>query len=205
MATGDGRTARRPLCTRTATTQLGRRSPRPPTMRHFAFVAALLTLCAGSVFAQTITTIDALGETVVEVITIDPNLGIPTTETLQTLTATTTTTPPPEVQQGPVGQPQPTLNNAAPTVYTYTTTNALGETTAVVDTFTPTFETTSTWAPPPAGTILNYSSWRNEVGTNTVAPPISGSSARWAVHSGWTGIAGSLAVGIAGGAWLALA
>ncbi|KAJ3004457.1 hypothetical protein NUW54_g4805 [Trametes sanguinea] len=96
-------------------------------MRLVAFVAALLALSARSVFAQTITTTDDLGETVIEVITIDPNLGLPTTEILQTLTTTTTpAAQDPDVQQGPVGQPQPTADNGAATVYTYTTTDALG-------------------------------------------------------------------------------
>ncbi|KAI0325097.1 hypothetical protein GY45DRAFT_1330810 [Cubamyces sp. BRFM 1775] len=175
-------------------------------MRPFAFVAALLTLCAGFVHAQEITTTDELGQTVVELITIDPNLGIPTTETLQTLTTTTTPAAAvPDPQQGPVGQPQPTVGDAGPTVYTYTTTDASGETVAVVDTFTPTFALTSTWVSAPAGTILDYSSWRKEVGTNTVAPPISGAVPRWSVQSGWLGITAGVCAGIAGGAWLALA
>ncbi|KAI9056803.1 hypothetical protein FKP32DRAFT_1598694 [Trametes sanguinea] len=173
---------------------------------RLAFVAALFALSACSVFAQTITTTDDLGETVIEVITIDPNLGLPTTEILQTLTTTTTpAAQDPDVQQGPVGQPQPTVDNGAATVYTYTTTDALGNPTAVVDTFTPTFLTTSTWLSAPAGTILDYSSWRSEVGTNTVAPSISGARVRWKVESGWLGIVASLFAGVAGGAWLALA
>ncbi|OSC98535.1 hypothetical protein PYCCODRAFT_1439236 [Trametes coccinea BRFM310] len=174
-------------------------------MRFFAFVVALLTLAAGSAHAQTVTTTDALGETVVEFITIDQNLGLPTTEILQTLTATTTTTTAPDGQQGPVGQPEPTTDDGSPTVYTYTTTDALGDLTAVVDTFTPTFLTTSTWLSAPAGTILDYTAWRSEVGTNTVAPSISAARVRWKVESGWLGIAASLLAGVAGGAWLALA
>ena len=80
-----------------------------------------------------------------------------------------------------------------------------GETVAVVDTFTPTFVPTSTWVSAPAGTILDYSSWRKEVGTNTVAPPISGAVPRWSVQSGWLRITAGVCAGLAGGAWLALA
>ncbi|KAL7279408.1 hypothetical protein ACG7TL_007250 [Trametes sanguinea] len=170
-------------------------------MRFFAFVVALLTFAAGSAHAQTVTTTDALGETVVEFITIDQNLGLPTTEILQTLTATTTTTTAPDGQQGPVGQPEPTTDDGSPTDQC----RPSGDLTAVVDTFTPTFLTTSTWLSAPAGTILDYTAWRSEVGTNTVAPSISAARVRWKVESGWLGIAASLLAGVAGGAWLALA
>ncbi|KAI0364310.1 hypothetical protein BV20DRAFT_974575 [Pilatotrama ljubarskyi] len=172
-------------------------------MRPFAFVAALLTLCAGSVRAQTITTTDELGQTVVEFITVDPLQAIPVTQTLQTLTTTTPAVP--AGQQGPVGAPPATTANAEPTIYTYTTTDAGGDTIQVVDTFTPTFTTTSTWLSAPPGTILDYSSWRSMVGTNTVAPAISGASARWSLEPRWAAIATSLCAGMMGGAWLAFA
>ncbi|KAI0759578.1 hypothetical protein BD413DRAFT_596287 [Trametes elegans] len=179
-------------------------------MRPSAFVAALCALCAVSVRAQTITTIDDLGQTVIEAITVDPLEGLPTTQTLQTLTTvpttTSTTTQAPAGQQGPVGQPAATTANAQATVYTYTTTNAAGETVDVEDTFTPTFSTTSTWASAPPGTILDYSAWQSMVGTNTVAATdISAASGRWSLQPRWMGVATSLCVGIAGGALLVLA
>ncbi|KAI0648830.1 hypothetical protein C8Q79DRAFT_947609 [Trametes meyenii] len=175
-------------------------------MRPFAFAAALLAFSLGSAWAQQVTTTDNLGQTVVELITVDPALGVPVTETLQTLTtAATTTTTQPQGQQGPVGQPAATSNNAGPTVYTYTTTDAAGDFTAIVDTFTPTFVTTSTWVSAPAGTIIPYSSWINEVGTNTVAASISAAPAKWSFQTKWMGIATGVFAGVAGGAWLVLA
>ncbi|KAI0636144.1 hypothetical protein C8Q77DRAFT_1101843 [Trametes polyzona] len=181
-------------------------------MRPFAFAATLLAFCARSARAQTLTTTDALGQTIVEAITIDPLQGLPTTQTLQTLApaATTTTTPTttttlPDGQQGPVGQPAPTTAAAGPTIYTYTTTDAGGDTIAVVDTFTPTFLTTSTWAGAPPGTVLDYSSWRSMVGTNTVAPETGAASPRWNLQRNWLGITTSVCAGVVGGAWLVLA
>ncbi|PIL32183.1 hypothetical protein GSI_05428 [Ganoderma sinense ZZ0214-1] len=184
-------------------------------MRLFVYVAAVLALSAVSVLSQTVTTVNPAGQTVVEVITVDPNLGLPTTQTLQTLTttATTQTTPPPppttttttqaQGNQGPVGQPQTAA--AGPTIYTYTTTDANGNTEAVVATFTPSFGPTtggSITAGP--GTILNYSSWRSSVGSNTVAV-VSAGIARWSVQPRWMSIGVALCAGMTGGAWLALA
>ncbi|KAI0833773.1 hypothetical protein BC628DRAFT_1345271 [Trametes gibbosa] len=170
-------------------------------MRPFAYVVSFLTLCVGSVSAQTTTVVDPLGQTVVEIITLDLQ-GLPTTQTLQTLTTTTTT--PLDGQQGPVGQPAPTVANAGPTIYTYTTTDAGGDTIAVVDTFTPTFVISTTWTGAPPGTIVPYNSWLSLVGTNTVAAEVNGAIARWALQHRWLGIAASLCAGVAGGAWLAL-
>ncbi|TBU41344.1 hypothetical protein BD309DRAFT_1082157 [Dichomitus squalens] len=176
-------------------------------MRPFAIVATVLAFCAVYVHTQTTTVIDDDGQTIVELITVDPDLGLPTTETLETLTAaatTTTTTPAQAAGPGPVGQPQ-TQQAAGPTIYTYTTTDAAGNTEAVVDTFTPSFGPTTggsiTAAP---GTIINYSSWRASVGSNTVAVVSAGTS-RWTVDKWWAGIGVALCAGITGGAWLALA
>ncbi|KAI1786760.1 hypothetical protein LXA43DRAFT_1032386 [Ganoderma leucocontextum] len=174
-------------------------------MRPFATVAAVLAFCAVSVRSQTVTTINPAGQTVVEVITVDPILGVPTTQTLQTLTAiaTTQTTTPQQGNQGPVGQPQTAAGG--PTIYTYTTTDANGQTEAVVATFTASFGPTtggSITASP--GTILNYSTWRSSVGSNTVAV-INAGIARWSVQSRWVSIGLALCAGMTGGAWLAFA
>ncbi|EIW57845.1 uncharacterized protein TRAVEDRAFT_72802 [Trametes versicolor FP-101664 SS1] len=182
-------------------------------MRPFSFVLSLLALSVGSAHAQSTTVVDALGQTVVEFITIDQALGLPTTQTLQTLTTTaaattavaTTATTAADGQQGPVGVPAATSDDAGPTVYTYTTTDAGGDTVAVVDTFTPTFVTTSTWVSAPAGTVLAFSSWQGLVGTNTVAPEVSAASPRWTLQHKWFGIASSVCAAVAGGAWLVLA
>lgn len=80
----------------------------------------------------------SLGQTVVEVITVDPQLGLPSTQILGTLTGpavvssstqpngvVTVSTATPDVQQGPVGQPA--ASTAGGLIdYTYTTTNADG-------------------------------------------------------------------------------
>ncbi|RPD54314.1 hypothetical protein L226DRAFT_280174 [Lentinus tigrinus ALCF2SS1-7] len=175
-------------------------------MRPFAFAAAVLALCALCANAQTVTTIDELGQTVVEVITVDPLQGLPTTETLQTLTttATTTTTTPDQGQVGPVGQPA--IPGTGLTEYTYTTTDAAGNTQAIVDTFTPTFAPTTggTFTAPP-GTILDYTSWKASVGSNTVAVITSSAFSRWSLHPRWLAVGTALCAAFTGGAWLALA
>ncbi|KAI0084115.1 hypothetical protein BDY19DRAFT_973898 [Irpex rosettiformis] len=100
---------------------------------YFLFLAAYA-------FAQTITATDANGNTVIEVVTINPQLGVPTTQTVQTLAAGTSiasptatpttaliaTTQAPEGQQGPVGAPAPINGPVSTYVYTYTTTDAAG-------------------------------------------------------------------------------
>ncbi|RDX44004.1 hypothetical protein OH76DRAFT_1409487 [Lentinus brumalis] len=175
-------------------------------MRPFAFVAAVLGLCALCVHAQQFTTIDELGQTVVEVTTLD-DLGLPTTQTLLTLTstATPTTTTPAAGQVGPVGQPA--TPGTGITEYTYTTTDAAGNTQAIVDTFTPSFAPTATAGTVTAqpGTILDYSSWKAAVGSNTVAVITSGAFTRWSLHPRWLAVASALCAGFTGGAWLALA
>ncbi|KAH9933657.1 uncharacterized protein BXZ73DRAFT_101040 [Epithele typhae] len=167
---------------------------------------AVLALAAALVAGQTVTTIDAFGQTVVEVITVDPQLGLPTTQTLQTLTTTTSTsTTTTEGQAGPVGVPQTGQAGATQTVYTYTTTNANGNTVALLGTFTPTYATTSYTGLPPPGTILDYSSWRESLGTNTVVRVSNGSLARAPISVSWAAITAALGAGVVGGAWLALA
>ncbi|KAH8093712.1 hypothetical protein BXZ70DRAFT_948921 [Cristinia sonorae] len=122
-----------------------------------------------SAFSQTLTTTDALGETIVQVVTLDP-AGLPTTQILQTLApgvATTQAATLPPVPQGPVGQPPVTTGPAPPTVYQYTTVDADGDTVVLHDTYTPTYAPS---VPPIAtgtGTILDYSQWLSAVGTNT--------------------------------------
>ena len=144
-------------------------------------------------------------------------------QTLTTTSTTPTTTTTQQGNQGPVSQPQTAA--AGQTVYTYTTTNAngalnnrsfssfladiftsVGETEGVVATFTPSFGPTATGGSVTAapGTILNYSSWRGSVGSNTVAV-ISAGTARWSVQPRWANIGVALCASLTGGAWLALA
>jgi len=129
-------------------------------------ICALL-LAAGYAQSQTITTTNALGQTVVEAITVDP-LGAPSTQTLLTIT----TTPTPDGQGGPVGQPGTT--NTGVTVYTYTTTDVNGGTIAVEATFSPTFPASST-PTLGSGSIWAYSDYTAMYGTGQgQLTPISG-------------------------------
>ncbi|KAL4251349.1 hypothetical protein ABKN59_005656 [Abortiporus biennis] len=177
-------------------------------MRQFSTFIFSLVLYALSIYAQTITTTDAQGNTIVEVVTLGA-AGVPVTQVIQTITptqATTTTpviitSPTPDVQQGPVGQPPVTTGPAAPTVYQYTTTDANGETIAVVDTFTPTFPTTvpktsfST-----TGSVLDLSQYLSIVGTPTA--PASSNAAVTLISNGLMSCAIAILTGMLGGAWL---
>ncbi|KAH9925522.1 uncharacterized protein B0H18DRAFT_1008810 [Fomitopsis serialis] len=107
-------------------------------MRSALLKAVFATVFALSAYAQTITTTNALGLTVVELITLNP-LGLATTETLSTLTgATTRTTTTPlttttptatttaATQNGGAVEDSPTGGAATQTVYQYSTTDAAG-------------------------------------------------------------------------------
>ncbi|KAI0762051.1 hypothetical protein BC629DRAFT_1544618 [Irpex lacteus] len=189
---------------------------------------------AVSALAQTVTTTDTAGNTVVEVVTTDPQLGLPTTQILETLepgvvtptpsltsptatpitptatsatlatTATTATTQAPDGQQGPVGAPAPIDGPASTYIYTYTTTDAAGDFTAIVDTYTPTVPTTAPFTPTGTGTILNFSAYLSMIGTNTVAPDFSASSRITVSRSLLVGT-GAIALGLAGGFGLVFA
>ncbi|KAF8638181.1 hypothetical protein AX17_002378 [Amanita inopinata Kibby_2008] len=118
----------------------------------------------------------------VEVVTTDPVLGVPTTNVLTTLmtkattantpttmttTPATTTIPPPDNQQGPVGQPAATtVTPGGPTPFTYTTI-INGETVVSTDVFTPTNPATTPVVPSISGTVWDLSSWLHEYGPTT--------------------------------------
>ncbi|KAK7678551.1 hypothetical protein QCA50_018423 [Cerrena zonata] len=178
----------------------------------------VLALRAWMVLGQTQTVVDDLGQTVVEVVTTNA-LGLFTTQTLQTLlttaltTATTTTplttaatTTTPDGQQGPVGQPATTPQEAGPTQYVYTTTDALGNTIQQTDTYTPTYNTIHTGPPTSIqGTILGYSQWLSMIGTSTATARNGAAPLHWDANSKL--LLGSLLAtlsGILGGAWMVL-
>ncbi|KAJ7116313.1 hypothetical protein C8R44DRAFT_792145 [Mycena epipterygia] len=120
------------------------------------------TVVPGVAVTQTVTTTDAAGETVVEVITGDGQ-GNTATQTIQTIT-------PVAQPVGPVGQPGPTDGTAgAPTPYTYTTTDAAGDTIPVVATFTPSFATTVMPSLTFKATVLDYSVYTASYVTAQVA------------------------------------
>lgn len=106
------------------------RRPSPPLMREFLPETAQRSL--------ELNNFCSLGQTIVEVVTIDQQLGLPSTEILGTLTGpavvssstqangvVTVSTATPDVQQGPVGQPAASTAGG-PIAYTYTTTDAAG-------------------------------------------------------------------------------
>jgi hypothetical protein len=156
-------------------------------------IAVLLFSLSTYVFGQQLTTVNAAGATIVEQVTTNA-FGQPVTQTLQTLgqgTSTTVTSTSPTTsptttgttptttntrttttpnQQGPVvGQPGTTpVTPGGPTPYTYTTTDANGDYVTVLATFTPSF-TTIPVSPTGTGTILQYSEWLSQIGTNTGA------------------------------------
>ncbi|KAG2146070.1 uncharacterized protein EDB93DRAFT_1149480 [Suillus bovinus] len=180
-------------------------------------ILAIIALWASWVHAQTLTTTNIAGATVVEVVTTNPVNGLATTQTLRqtittnTLSTTTSTTTPGTLQtiattsttpnQGPVGQPGTTvLTPGGPTPYTYTTTNAAGSTVAVLATFTPTGPATVLPTPSTTGTILNYSSYLASVGTSAAATS-SATRRVFSVSSGWYGLVASTMLGIGGGAY----
>ncbi|KAL9714279.1 hypothetical protein Ac2012v2_002592 [Leucoagaricus gongylophorus] len=143
--------------------------------------------------AQTLTTTDVAGVSVVVVVSTDPaGINPPVFQTIQTLvpgvagdvltttsastststsptsTLTTSTTTPPvaaaPIAQGPVAQPAPTPQGAGGvTPYTYTTV-INGVTTAVADNFTPTNPATTPYTPTRTGTIWNYSQYMSIFG-----------------------------------------
>lgn len=85
----------------------------------------------------------------------------PTTSTAAAAVATTQV-------QGPVGQPAATpLTPGGATPYTYTTTDANGNTVIGTATFTPSFPAVTPYTPTVSGTVLGYSQWLSIVGNNT--------------------------------------
>ncbi|KIK79901.1 hypothetical protein PAXRUDRAFT_833870 [Paxillus rubicundulus Ve08.2h10] len=186
---------------------------------------AVLLLLAALINAQTETVI-ANGATVVEVVT-ENALGNPTTLIVQTiinpsnpftsltsstaLTASnpflqttvpvaTSTTP---AQVGPVGQPATQPPAGGPTPYTYTTTDANGETVAVEGIFTPTGPPTVLPPATTTGTILNYSQWQSMVGTHT-QPANAASRMPTPITTSLYYLVATTFAGLAGGAWLVI-
>lgn len=106
----------------------------------------------------------------------------------------------PLAQQGPVEQPAPTVPvGQGVTEYTYTTVNALGETTVLQDIFTPTYNTLTPPSSPAAGTVLGLSAWSALIGTNTAGGPTNGGESWQLTRSGVGGLL-TLVCGIVAGA-----
>ncbi|KAF7376330.1 Protein kinase domain-containing protein [Mycena sanguinolenta] len=143
--------------------------------------------------AETITTVDPAGDTVVEYLTGDGQ-GVTVTQILQTLPAAN------PAGQGPVGQPGTTGAAGAPTPFTYTTTNADGETRQVVATFTPSFAPTVVPSLTFQATVLDYSAYTASYGTAQQAAA-QNSALR---NGGWWGLGLSGLISVAGGAYMLL-
>lgn len=79
-----------------------------------------------------------------------------------------------------------------------------GATIAVVDTFTPTVPLSTPFTPTSTGTILDYSSWLQSVGTNTVGAVNFSGSSRLSIHTQDIGAAVALVAGLLGAMSLVL-
>ncbi|KAI6125128.1 hypothetical protein EDD16DRAFT_1560211 [Pisolithus croceorrhizus] len=186
-------------------------------MRVLQFVNFLLWVAWSS--AQIVTVPNAAGATVVEVLTTNSR-GVAATSILSTLAASVTNSLATQLTQttvalstsatqaagggGVVEQPASVaVSPGGPTPYTYTTTNALGETVAMEGIFTPTGPATVLPTPTTTGTILNYSSWLALVGTNTVAANAA-SRISQSIATGWYCFAVMAIVGLASGAWIVI-
>ncbi|THV02802.1 hypothetical protein K435DRAFT_748651 [Dendrothele bispora CBS 962.96] len=172
-------------------------------MRSLIF--PLFAVFISLVYAQEATIVDANGDSVVVDVTTNV-LGLPTTQTLETLPATTaqatqtTTSTTPDVNAGPVGQPAATSGVPhGPTPYTYTTIVA-GETQRVVATFSPTFPETVLSTAPATGTVLDYSEWLSMYGTtNTVS---SATKVVLLSRGVFASLVSSVIICVVGGAWI---
>ncbi|KAL5634837.1 hypothetical protein ACGC1H_002759 [Rhizoctonia solani] len=119
-----------------------------------------------------------------------PATATPTTQAAQT-TANAAPTTTPRV----VGQPEPTTGEAGPTIYTYTTVDANGNTQTGIDTYTPTYDVTSVAHSVPAGTIIPYSQYTSMyAGGSTGSNQINGAGRQWAGAGVLMGVAAGLAL-----------
>lgn len=81
----------------------------------------------------------------------------------------------------------------------------IGATIAVVDTFTATVPASTPFAPPSTGTILDYSSWLQMVGTNTVGQINVSGSSRLTLSSHFLCAIVGVTMGLVGGMGIVLA
>ncbi|KAH7341648.1 hypothetical protein B0J17DRAFT_647396 [Rhizoctonia solani] len=106
-----------------------------------------------------------------------------------TANAVTTTTP------RVVGQPEPTGGEAGPTIYTYTTVDANGNTQILVDTYTPTYDVTTVPFSPSAGTILPYDQYTSIYGGGSAGTnQLNGAGQQWAGAGALIGVVAGMAL-----------
>lgn len=176
-------------------------------MKTFSPLIVILSFTTSVLSQQLITTTNAAGVSIVEQVTTNA-FGQSVTQVLQTLggavttsasqttqTAATTapTTSPTATAtattaiQGPVGQPGTTpVTPGGPTPYTYTTTDANGNTVIATATFTPSFPATTPYTPTGSGTVIGYSQWLSMIGNNTsgLNRPVASQAANIASRAG---------------------
>jgi len=156
-----------------------------------------------AVYSQTVTVPDpdGSGNNVVEVVTVDA-LGNPTTVILSTIIATTTAlADAPDQEQGPVGQPPPTLTGPPQIVYIYTTTDDAGDRDVITTTFTPTYQTPNPTTPLSSGTVWALSEYTASFGTGAAATHTGAANTLMATHLStwrWTIACGVMAFGAGG-------
>jgi len=158
---------------------------------------------------QTLTIPDPAGTTnsVVEVITVDPDTGEAVTSIISTIIPTATTTTPtvpndPAPQgPGPVGAPPDTASLTGPPqiVYTYTTADGAGGKEVFTTTFVPTSPAPPPTAPLKSGKIWGFSEYTARFGS----APTQGGAANSLTESRpsslmWTAICGVVAFGAGG-------
>ncbi|KAJ7268773.1 hypothetical protein B0H12DRAFT_66824 [Mycena haematopus] len=143
--------------------------------------------------------LSSAGDTLIELVTGD-GLGDSVTQTLQTIPAAVAPAGGAPAGQGPVGQPGPTGAAGAPTPFTYTTTDAAGNTQQVVAVFTPSFGPTVVPQLTFQATVLDYSAYTASYGSGQQAAA-QNSALR---NGGWWGLGLSGLISVAGGVCLLL-
>jgi len=144
--------------------------------RLLSFFLSLSLICIGVLgqAAETETILDPAGSTnsVVAVISLDPDTGVETTVIVSTIAATTAaaTTAPvddPGAQQGPVGAPPDTATITGPPqiVYTFTTSDDVGGRQVITTTFTPTYQTANPSTPLKSGSVWAFSAYTAQFGS----------------------------------------
>ncbi|CAE6473249.1 unnamed protein product [Rhizoctonia solani] len=134
------------------------------------------------------------GTTPIVVSTVAPAPAVPTVTTPVATQPPTTQNVAPTTTPRVVGQPAPTLASPEPTIYTYTTVDASGNTQTFVDTYTPTYDVTTVPFSAPAGTILPYGEYTSMYGGSGTGNQLNSAGRLWAGASALIGAVTGLAL-----------
>ncbi|ELU40736.1 hypothetical protein AG1IA_05245 [Rhizoctonia solani AG-1 IA] len=126
--------------------------------------------------------------------TVAPAPAVPTVTTPVATQPPTTQNVAPTTTPRVVGQPAPTLASPEPTIYTYTTVDASGNTQTFVDTYTPTYDVTTVPFSAPAGTILPYGEYTSMYGGSGTGNQLNSAGRLWAGASALIGAVTGLAL-----------